>query len=63
MALFTLGDAVDLTDVSIQKIFLKETDLEKKTYFDKYYNVEKGVVDRLLKDSSLSGLGQASRIV
>ncbi len=63
MALFTLGDAVDLTDVAIQKIFLKQTDLESKTYFDKYYNVEKGVTDRLLKDSSLSGLGSASRIV
>lgn len=63
MALFTLGDAVDLTDVAIQKIFLKETDLEKKTYFDKYYNVEKNVADRLMKDSSLSGLGTASRIV
>lgn len=63
MALFTLGDAVDLTDVAIQKIFLKMTDLEKKSYYDKYYNVEKGVVDRLLKDSSLSGLGSASRIV
>ena len=62
MALFALGDAVDLTDVAIQKIFLKETDLEKKTYFDKYYHVEKGVTDRLLKDSSLSGMGQASRI-
>lgn len=62
MALFTLGDAVDLVDVSIQKIFLKETDLEKKTYFDKYFNVEKGVSDLYLKDSSLSGLGSAARI-
>ena len=62
MALFTLGDATDLTDVAIQKIWLKETDLEKKTYYDKYFNVEKGVVDRLLKDSSLSGLGSAARI-
>jgi hypothetical protein len=63
MALLTLGDAADLTDVAIQKIFLKQTELEKKTYFDKYYNVETGVVDRLLKDSSLSGIGQAARIV
>ena len=63
MALLTLGDAVDLTDVAIQKIFLKETDLEKKTYYDKYFHVEKNVTDRLMKDSSLSGLGQASRIV
>lgn len=63
MALLTLGDAVDLTDVAIQKIFLKQTDLEKKTYFDQYFNVEKGVVDYYLKDSSLSGLGSAARIV
>lgn len=63
MALFTLGDAVDLTDVAIQKIWLKETDLEKNTFYDKYCNVETGVTDRYLKDSSLSGLGVASRIV
>lgn len=63
MALFTLGDAVDLTDVAIQKIWLKETDLEKKTFYDKYFNVETGVVDRYLKDSSLSGFGVASRVV
>ena len=63
MSLFALGDAVDLTDVAIQKIFLKKTRLEEKTTYDKYYNVETGVVDRLLKDSSLSGLGTASRIV
>src|SRR3990167_10431407 len=62
MALFTLGDAVDLTDLSIQKIFLKETDLEKRTFYDKYFNVETGVVDLYTKDSSLSGLGSASRI-
>lgn len=63
MALLSLGDAADLTDVAIQKIFLKETDLEKNTYFDKYYNVERNVTDRLLRDSSLSGLGSASRII
>jgi hypothetical protein len=62
MSLFTLGDAVDLTDLSIQKIFLKETDLEKRTFYDKYFNVETGVVDLYTKDSSLSGLGSAGRI-
>lgn len=61
-ALLSLADAVDLTDVSIQKIFLKQTNLEKKSYYDKYFNVETGVVDRFLKDSSLSGMGQAARI-
>lgn len=62
MALLTLSDAADLIDLSIQKIWLKETDLEKKTYFDKYFNVETGIVDYYFKDSSLSGLGTASRI-
>lgn len=58
---FALGDAVDLTDVSIQRIWLKSSKLHKKTYYDKYVNVEGGVTDRLLKDSSITGLGQASR--
>lgn len=60
--LLTLGAAVDLTDVAIQQIFLKKTNLEKRTYYDKYFNVETGVTDRLLKDSSLSGMGNATRI-
>ena len=59
----SLGDAVDLTDVAIQKIFLKQTQLEKKSVYDKYYNVVSGVTDYYLKDSSLTGLGQADRIV
>lgn len=41
---------------------MKETDLEKKTYYDKYFNVVKGVTDLYEKDSSLSGLGVAARI-
>ena len=59
---FALGDAVDLTDVSIQRIWLKSSKLHKVTYFDKYVNVERGITDRLLKDSSITGLGQAARI-
>ena len=62
MALLTLGTAVDLVDVAIQKIFLKETDLEKKSVYEKYVNVERGVSDLYMKDSSLSGLGSAARI-
>ena len=58
----SLGDAVDLTDVAIQKIFLKEGKAEKKSYYDKYFNVVTGVTDYYEKDSSLSGLGQAGRI-
>ena len=59
---FALGDAVDLTDVSIQRIWLKSSKLFKVTYFDKYVNVERGITDRLFSDSSITGLGQADRI-
>ena len=58
----TLGQAVDLTDVAIQDIYLKESKLEKTSFYDKYYNVVSGVSDYYLKDSSLSGLGEAARI-
>ena len=58
----TLGQAVDLTDVAIQDIYLKESNLEKKSFYDKYYHVVSGVTDYYLKDSSLSGLGEAARI-
>ena len=58
----TLSQAVDLTDVAIQDIYLKESKLEKKSVYDKYYNVVSGVTDYYLKDSSLSGLGEAARI-
>ena len=57
-----LGDAVDLTNVSIQDIFLKQSKIEKKTYYDKYFNKVTGVTDYYEKDSSLSGLGEAARI-
>lgn len=56
-----LGDAVDLTDNAIQKIILKQTTLPIKTYYDKYFNVQKGV-DYLEKDSSLSGLSQVAYV-
>lgn len=57
-----LPDAADLIDVSIQDIFLKGSEKESRL-FEKYYNVETGVKDYYLKDSSLSGLGYAGRIV
>jgi len=60
--ILSLGDAVDLTDVAIQKIFLKQSDIEKTKYYDQYFNVVSGVTDYYTKDSSLSGLGQAARI-
>ncbi len=55
-------DAADLVDVSIQKIWLKGSEKESRL-FEQYYNVETGVTDYYLKDSSLSGLGFAGRIV
>lgn len=57
----TLTDAADLIDVSIQEIFLKGS--ERQTYYDQYMNVESGVQDYFLKDSSLSGLSYAGRVV
>ena len=57
----TLSDAADLIDVSIQDIFLKGSERESRD-FAKFFNVETGVKDYYLKDSSLSGLGFAGRI-
>ena len=59
---FTLGDAADLTNVAIQRIWLKTSDVEKTTYYDKYFNVETGITDRLTQDSSITGLSEAARI-
>lgn len=56
-----LSDAADLIDVAIQDIWLKGS--EKQTFYDQYFNVETGVQDYYLKDSSLSGLGFAGRVV
>ena len=58
----SLSDAADLIDVSIQDIFLKGSDKESRL-FEQYYNVETGISDYYQKDSSLSGLGYAGRIV
>ena len=55
-----ISDAADLVDVSIQDLWLKGS--EKNVFYDKYVNVETGVTDLYLKDSSLSGLGYAARI-
>lgn len=58
----SLSDAADLIDVSIQNIWLKGSEASS-TLYDQYYNTESGVTDYFLKDSSLSGLGYAGRIV
>lgn len=62
MAILKLGQAADLIDLAIQKIWLKGT-TESTEYFRKFYNVTTGVTDYYMKDSSLSGLGSAARVV
>lgn len=57
-----IADATDLVDPAIQKIWLKGSEKESADY-KTFMNVETGVTDFDLKDSSLSGLGYASRIV
>jgi hypothetical protein len=59
---FTVGASPDLVDASIQEIWLKSSKLETE-YYKQYMNVETGVTDYKLADSSLSGLGYASRIL
>ena len=56
-----ISDAVDLTDLAIQDIWLKGSEQETRI-FEQFYNVE-SVTDYLVKDSSLSGLGYAGRVV
>ena len=53
---FTLGQAADLVDKSIQKIMLKSSDPESS--YSKYFNVRRAE-DYYEKDSSLSGLGES----
>lgn len=55
----TLQDAADLYDLSIQNMFVKSAGMDPMDY-SKYYNVETGVEDYIVKDSSLSGLGEAA---
>lgn len=59
---FTLGASPDLVDVAIQDIWLK-TSKEETDFYKQYMNVETGITDLYTKDSSLSGLGQATRIL
>jgi hypothetical protein len=58
----TISQAADLVDVAIQKVWLKGT-VEDREFYKKFYNVTTGVTDYYMKDSSLSGLGSASRVV
>ena len=52
----TIGQAGDLVDLSIQKVFMKSSDPEGQ--YKKYFNFRK-TSDLYEKDSSLSGLGEA----
>lgn len=52
----TIGQAADLVDLSIQKVFIKSSDPEVQ--YKKYFNFRK-TSDYYDKDSSLSGLGEA----
>ena len=57
----TIGQAGDLVDVAIQKIWLKPSPLSTE-YFKQFCNVTTGVTDLYTKDSSLTGFGLASRV-
>ncbi len=57
-----LADAVDLYNNAIQNVWVKGSETFPEQY-KQYYNVESGVVDYETKDSSLTGLGYAGRIV
>ncbi len=57
-----IADAADLVDRSIQNVWLKENPTSE-TYYDKMYNVTKGVTDLYMKDSSLSGYGNPGRVI
>jgi len=55
-----IADASDLVDISIQRIWIKPS--ERMTFYDQYFNVESGVSDYYMKDSSISGLTYAGRM-
>ncbi len=57
---FDLDAASDLTDLSIQEIWIKSP-ADREQYHDQYYNVE-SVPDYLTKDSSLTSISTFSKI-
>ena len=59
---FTIGAAADLTDRAINKIYLKVKD-EGFDFYKQYMNVRTGVTDYEYKDSALSDLSNAGRIL
>lgn len=56
-----IADAADLLDRSFNKIMLKEVPV--KTYYDKMYNVRKGITDLYTKESGLSEYAEAARTI
>lgn len=58
----SIADAADLIDLSIQDVFLKASEKDSQ-FYKQYMNVETGISDYYTKDSSLSGIGYAGRIV
>lgn len=58
----TLSTAADLVDVSIQRVFKKASNLGVPGEIVKLYN-EESTEDYYDKDSSLSGFGEAARLV
>jgi len=61
MAGLTTGQAADLINKAINKVWLKASETQTKEY-QKYCGVQTGVTDYYFKDSSLSGLGYATKI-
>jgi len=59
---FTLGAAADLTDRAIRDIHLKVKD-EGFDYYKKYMSITTGVTDYTYKDSAISDLGNAGRVL
>ena len=59
---FSIGAAADLTNRAINKIWLKVKD-EGFDYYKKYMYVETGITDYEYKDSALSDLGNAGRVL
>jgi len=57
----TIADASDLVDKAIQSIWIKGS--VKQPFYSQYFNTTTGVTDYYMKDSSISGLGYATRVV
>jgi hypothetical protein len=54
----TIGQAADLVDLSIQKIYPKSSTPAEQ--YKSYFNYQ-SVTDYITKDSGLSGLGEADK--